>query len=135
MPVQYEKPRRLNFVSLVILAIAVAALYAAVKFGPVYYRRWKAAGAISEVVNKLYASRLATGEREAAVYDELRRELLGRFNDIGIDESTVEINFQKTPTSAEITANYREVVRHLFIDKTTTMEFTLSEDAAKAQDD
>ena len=128
MPGKFDKPSRLNLVSIIFFLALASGIYCAVQFGPAYYRRWKAASVVSEMVSKLYGARLKTGDE---VLNGFRTELVTRFREIGIDETTVQVNFRKAPTAVSIDASYREVVRHPLVNKTTTLEFTISEEAKK----
>ena len=122
-------PSRLNVVSFLFLAAAVAGIYWLVQFGPAYYRRWQASSAAAELTNRLYANRLRSGEGESAVLDEIRQELNARLRQIGIDETTAQISFQKNSAMAQVTVSYREVVRHPLVNKSTTLDFTIVEQA------
>ena len=130
MPVTYKKPGRLNVVSFLFLVAGIAGLYWAVQFGPAYYRRWQAAGVVSDIGNKLYAARMRGPESDAA----LRQELATRLGELGIDETTVQPAIQKSTTAVDLTVTYREVIRHPLIDKTSTLTFTLHEDFRQSSD-
>jgi hypothetical protein len=125
---KYDKPSRLNLVSVVFFLLLAGAAYGAIQFGPPYYRRWKAAGVLSESVSKYYADRLKPGD-EGQI--RVRTELLAKLKEVGIADPAVQTSFRKAQTAVSIDVTYHEVVKHWFVDKTTTLEFILSEEAKK----
>lgn len=127
MAIKYERPGRFNLVTFILLAIALAGAYAAVRFGPVYYRRWKAVAVVSETANKLYAGRQRYGN-DSEGRTRLRQETLEHLREIGIDESTVQVSLWPTTTSARVEVTYQEVVRHPLVNKATRLVFNLVED-------
>jgi len=133
MPGKFDKPSRLNLVSFIVFLALAAGVYSAIQFGPAYYRRWKAAGVVSEMVSKFFGERLKGGEGSTEVENRLRPELLTRLKEVGIDDTTVQATFRKSITAVSIEVAYREVIRHPFVNKTTTLEFTISEDAKKVK--
>ena len=128
MAIKYKRPSRINIVSFTLLLGALAGLYAVAQFGPVYYRRWKAAAAVTDIANKLYAFRMRPAAGDLDPQTMLRKDLLDQFREIGIDETTVRSNLQQSSSSARVQVTYTEVVRHPLLDKTTTMVFTLDQE-------
>jgi hypothetical protein len=132
MTVRYNRPRRLNLVSFVFLLAGLASLYGLFKFGPPYYRRWKAAGVVSDLANKLYAERRRPDE--TSLISDFQKELRDRFRDIGIDESMVQPEFQRSLSRVRVQVRYLEIIRHPLVNKTTTLEFNLAEEVVRTDD-
>jgi hypothetical protein len=131
---KYDKPSRFNLVSFIFFLVVAGLVYGAIQFGPPYYRRWKAAAVISEMVNRFYADRLKGGDASTEVQNHIRTELLSKFKEVGIDDPAVQTTFRKSATAVSIDATYHEVVKHWFVNKTTTLEFTVSEEAKKEKE-
>jgi hypothetical protein len=122
--IKYQKPSRINLVSVLLLLCLLAAGYALYQFGPPYYRRWKATTVLSETVNKIYPKRGATGQTESELYDGLRKEVEQKLRDLGIP-SELKIEFRKDKVEIAGTLEYTETVNHWFVNKSTVLRFYL----------
>ncbi len=131
---KFDKPSRVNIVSIFFLLVLAAGAYAVIQFGPPYYRRWKAAGVLSEIANKYYANRLKGGPSSTETENQLRPELMAKLGEVGIDGTTVQATFRKSMTEVSVQITYREMVKHWFVGKTTTLDFTLMEEAKKEKE-
>jgi len=126
MAQHYEKPSKLNAVSFLLILLAIAGAYGAIQFGPLYYHRWKAAGVLSESVNAIYPKRNAQGEFETQLYDELRKSTEAKLREIGITVP-LTITFSKNPQTITGTIEYTDVVKHWFVNKTSSVSFRITE--------
>ncbi len=124
--VRYEKPSRINAVSILLFLALLAGAYALILFGPPYYRRYKASGILSESVNKIYPRRMATGTQEMELFSELTKETEQKLRDLGI-KSEFKIQFRKDRSEIGGTLEYIETVQHWFVGKTTTLRFTVDQ--------
>jgi hypothetical protein len=126
--IKYEKPSKVNFVSVMLLLGALAALYAAIQYGPPYYRRWRAANVLSEITNKIYPKRFMSGPLETEVYDQLRKETVERLQQLGIANAAgSKIEFSKNQREITGSLDYSEQVKHWFVNKTSVLSFHLVE--------
>lgn len=55
---RYQAPRKLNFISIIVGIALLGGIYSAVRFGPVYYRKWQAKSVLSEAAAKAHAQRV-----------------------------------------------------------------------------
>jgi len=113
-----KQPGRVNLVSLAVVLLLGAAAYGAVKFGPVYWRRFKVKSVLSESINRYY--RLAR-RNQADEVDALRAEIIGRIRKLGVEDAGLQVEFEKLADEVRATATYREVIRHPFVKRDTTL--------------
>jgi hypothetical protein len=122
MTYDYNKPRRLNVVSLFLLVLVAGAGYAAYKFVPVYWQAREVDQALDEL--KLPAAtffRMRDDLRRAEA-DRIIARAYARLAEMGIEdheEQPLQIWF--APDHSELHAKYRVDVRHPIIDKVTPM--------------
>ena len=124
--ISYKKPSRINAVSVLLTLALVGGAYSLIVFGPPYYRRWKAAGVLSESVNKIYQRRMLTGSAELEFYDGLKKETEEKLRALGI-KSDFQIEFRKDQKELSGTLEYLETVQHWFVGKTSTLRFRVDE--------
>jgi hypothetical protein len=110
-------PRRINPVSIFVVLVIVAIVYAAVKFVPVYLLNNKVDTILDEARHD--AAQLNEFSSDGA-RDGILEEITDKIVDLGVDERYLQVTFEDD--LSYIYANYRIVVDHPF-GKTTTMEF------------
>jgi hypothetical protein len=113
MTYDYQKPRGLNLVSILMLAVLACGIYAAVKFVPVWWLGKKVDTELDELkLQALSFQRASDASRRAAV-ENVTAQAIGRIHDLGIEDQPdqpVEVWF--TPDYDELHARYQIVVRH-----------------------
>lgn len=119
----YEKPGKLNAVSIFIVLIILAAGYSLVQFGPPYYRKWKVKGVLSEAANKVYPRRFVTGETESIMLEEIRTWTYKEMRRVGVKDPGLQVDVNKNADVIGAGADYRERINHPVVKKTTTLHF------------
>lgn len=112
--VSYKKPRKLNFVSFVLIVILAVVIYGSIKFGPPYYRKWKAKGPLSNAANAVYPKRNLPEENLQAYFEKLKKEVTAELRTIGITDPGLQIHISKVGTEVTVTADYQEHITHPF---------------------
>jgi hypothetical protein len=114
--VSYKKPRKFNFVTFLLLLLLAAAAYVAIKFGPPYYRKWKAKGPLSTAANSVYPKRNFPEESLQAFFDKLKGQVTAELRAIGITDPglKVYVNMNRAGKEVTVTADYQEHITHPF---------------------
>jgi hypothetical protein len=135
MTQHYDKPRRVNAVSVIIFLVLAAAAYAGVQFGPAYYRKWKASGILSEAANRVYPKRMLAADLAADFIEKVRGETAARLREIGIADPGMRVLIDVKPTAIGVSAEYVEIIKHPFVGKITTLSFAprFDLDASKSE--
>jgi hypothetical protein len=122
MAQRYDKPRRINAVSVVVFLMIAAALYAGVQFGPPYYRKWKSSGILSEAANKVYPKRRFSADASEFL-EKVRGETASQLRELGIGDPGLRILVEMSPARVSVTAEYVEIIKHPFVGRITTLSF------------
>jgi len=117
----YKQPRKLNPVSLFFFLLGFVAIYGLIQFGPPYWRKWSIKEVLADAANRIYPRRFnATDD----FISQVERETTKKIRAAGVQDPSlrVEISVAK---GVRITAaaDYREVIRHPLVNKTTTLVF------------
>jgi hypothetical protein len=119
----YSKPGRVNLVSLLIFFALASGIYSLVQFGPLYYRKWKVKGVLSETANRIYPKRMLSGPDEAEFFAQVRKDVEAQLREIGIEDRGLRVQLYKTPQIIAARVMYQEVVTHPLVNKTTILHF------------
>jgi hypothetical protein len=110
----------LNWVTLLVLGILVGGGYAAVKFGPVYFTRYKVDEVLTDIAFQAIDLRMASADvrytQEQALLDKARE----RITSLGVDGEELAVYFE--PDLSSVHADYSVVVTHPALDP-TRLEF------------
>lgn len=122
MSYEYNKPRRINVVSIFLLLLVLAAGYAAYKFIPVYWQGRKIDEALDEI--KLPAARFyrLNDEVRRTEADQIIANSLAKLHEMGIEdtpEQPVQVWF--SPDYKTLNARYQVIVVHPAVLKPTVM--------------
>ena len=120
-------PRKLNFVSFLMLAAAIAAVYGGIMFGPHYYRNMQAQGIVTDSAHKLLPRRMLQGEAAYRVIDKMRKQAMNEMRAEGIEDPGLKILITMDRKEITVEAMYQVVVRHPLIEKSTTVIFNPKE--------
>jgi hypothetical protein len=123
MTKSYDKPRRVNAVSVIIFLMLAAALYAAVQFGPPYYRKWKSSGILSEAANRVYPKRNVPADASSEFFEKVRGETAARLRELGIGDPGLRVLIEASPARVGVSAEYVEIIKHPLVGKITTLSF------------
>jgi len=116
-----KQPRHLNPVSLLVYLVLAAIVYGGVKFGPPYWRSLKVDEAVRGAVNEYWAATRGSSDFEAP--PRVRESLERAIRDIGVDDPDLQLTFERDGEDLRVTATYKEVVTHPFVNRTTTLHF------------
>jgi hypothetical protein len=118
---RYKRPRRLNVVSLLIFGALAAGVYAAVVFGPHYYRSYEVREILGDAASHLAA-------RPGQDTYDLRYKVEQRIRAAGVEDPAVRVDFDVTEARVTALAEYEVIVEHPLTHRTTTLRFDVSED-------
>jgi hypothetical protein len=88
-PVQYNKPRRVNVVSVTLVLLLALAGYAVYQWLPLYFRRHEAYRVLQEHGSKL-AGRAGFYAHDGQAREELRKTMQRQLVEVGIDDPGIE---------------------------------------------
>ncbi|MCA9653013.1 MAG: hypothetical protein H6712_13410 [Myxococcales bacterium] len=88
-PVKYNKPRRINVVSVVLVALLAMAGYATYLYLPLYLTKHEAYRVLEETGSKV-AGRAGFYADDGAARDELRLDMQRQIKGLGIDDPNIE---------------------------------------------
>jgi hypothetical protein len=124
VPTSYKKPRKFNFISLLMILVAIAVGYVVIQFLPSYYRKWKAKGVLAEAANSIYPRRFISGMASTEFMSKIQTDALNRLrNEVGIEDTGMTVRAYKDKDNATVSADYRERINHPFVGKTTVLHF------------
>ena len=114
-------PRRLNWVTFLMLLAGAGAGYWLWKFFPVYYTGWQVDHKLSEAGAETYQiARLpdpVRGERKA----EIERQLRDKITALGVDDPELAVRIDLDGKTAAAYADYQVVVQHPIGNKQTVI--------------
>jgi hypothetical protein len=129
----YKAPRRLNWVSVLIILGLLAMAYAGWKFGPAYWKGYKVDEVLSDYRNRASDLPGLSPQFQSAEADRIKGEVYQRLQELGIgdtEEQPLEVDFG--PNFSYLYARYQIIVKHPF-GKTTTMKFLRKQSIPKAR--
>ena len=123
-------PRRFNSVTVIMILMMAAAGYWLWRFFPVYFDGWSVDHVLKEAASKTYRmNQLKEPERTKALtelVDKTRADVIKQGN---VTDPDLKVNLDIDGDNAAVSADYRVVVTHPIINKTTTLHFHKSETA------
>jgi hypothetical protein len=119
----YKKPRKLNFVSVLVILILLSLFYVLIQFGPPYWRKWKAKEALSESASKVYGKRYVSDEAAAPFLEQVQQQTMAKLRDFGIEDPDLKVNVIKDSEEITVEAEYMERIKHPLIGKYTNLRF------------
>jgi|SRR5579871_3135292 len=116
-------PRRINFVTLLLLVAAASGGYWMWKFFPHYYRSWQVDNALADAAAHVYQlAQLAEPNRSQAVA-ELREQTRAKVVSLGVDDPEMGLRIEIVDKNAIATCDWTVVVRHALVDKQSVLRF------------
>jgi hypothetical protein len=88
-PVEYEKPRRINVVSVTLVLLLLLAGYAAWQWAPLYFQRHEA-HRVLQATGSTIAGRAGFYERDDDAREDLRKAMQRQLVEVGIDDPKLE---------------------------------------------
>ena len=126
----YGQPRRLNAVTFVMILMALAAGYWVWRFFPVYFDGWSVDHLLKEAASKTYRlNRLNEPERTkelTALVNKTKADIAKQGN---VTDPDLLVNLDIEGNNVAVSADYKVIVTHPYINKTTTLHFHKSETA------
>ncbi|HXU69721.1 MAG TPA: hypothetical protein VN947_10355 [Polyangia bacterium] len=126
----YGQPRRLNAVTFVMILMALAAGYWVWRFFPVYFDGWSVDHLLKEAASKTYRlNRLDEPERTkelTALVNKTKADIAKQGN---VTDPDLLVNLDIEGNNVAVSADYKVIVTHPYINKTTTLHFHKSETA------
>ncbi|HEY0706913.1 MAG TPA: hypothetical protein VGG33_08955 [Polyangia bacterium] len=107
--VEYQKPRRINSVSVTMALFLGLAVWAGISFWPVIVVRSNVKSEIEEVMPRFWKLNLRTEAQAREELAKLRRHLTDRIRKAGVTDDRLELVFERNKKTVAITARYRTV--------------------------
>lgn len=104
--VQYQKPRRLNTVSVTLLAVTGVLVWVGISFWPLWVLRSNVKNELEEAMPRLWKLNLrpdAQARSEAAV---LRREIVQKLHQLGVKDQKLDLAVDRNKERVALTATY-----------------------------
>jgi len=115
----YKQPSKLNAVSGFLLLVLVAGSYSAIKFAPPYWRSYKVKEVLDQIANRCRGRFVPKDEQLDALEQGAEKKIRG----FGIEDGALRVRIDIAAREVTVSAVYKEVVRHWFIARTTTVAF------------
>jgi hypothetical protein len=126
----YQQPRRLNAVSITLIFAALGAAYWCWRFFPAYFDGWTVDHVLKESAAAVYrTNRLREPERSQelrVLVDKARADIIKK---AGVNDPELVVNLDIEDTRATLSADYRVVITHPLISRTTLLHFVKKESA------
>lgn len=120
---RYKQPRRLNWVTLLLLAVGAAGVYGVARFGPALRMRWRASEIVGQAVYRLYRYSYHTGALRGEEERALREEVVGRLHAIGVTDPEMAVSFAQSDKQLTVSVEYTVEVRHFWSSLPTRLRF------------
>ncbi|MEX1367481.1 MAG: hypothetical protein AB1Z98_30415 [Nannocystaceae bacterium] len=88
-PVKYNKPRRINVVSIVLVALLAMGAYATYLYLPLYLTKHEAYRVLEETSSKI-AGRAGLYAEDSSARDEVRLTMQRQIKGLGVDDPNIE---------------------------------------------
>lgn len=119
----YKKPRKLNFVSILVILVLFSIVYSVIQFGPPYWRKWKSKEILSECTSKIYVKRFVPTDTLSPFLEKVQQEAMKKLRSIGIEDPGLKVNLHKDDEEIMAEAEYVERIKHPLIGKYTNLRF------------
>jgi hypothetical protein len=120
----YGQPRRFNVVTAILILMGLGAGYWLWRFFPVYFDGWTVDHILRETASATYKlARIAEPGRSKqlkAMVDKAREDIVKLAH---VDDPELTVNLEIEDNNAIVTADYKVIVSHPYIAKTTTLHF------------
>ena len=131
---RYKSPRKINFISSIVILACLGGLYSVVRFGPVYYRKWQAKSVLSEAASKavskrVFNERIGGGQENLQEIVEWSED---RIRKLGVTDATLAVTISDKGDAIQAQAQYTERIKHPFVKKITTLYFRPNKVVTKA---
>lgn len=126
----YGQPRRLNAVTIVMILMALAAGYWVWRFFPAYFDGWSVDHLLKEAASKTYRlNRLNEPERTKQLTELVNKTKADIAKQGNVSDPDLLVNLDIDGNNVAVSADYKVIVTHPYINKTTTLHFHKTETA------
>jgi hypothetical protein len=126
----YGVPRRINAVTIVMIACALAGGYWLWRFFPAYFDAWSIDHILKEGATACYAAdRLDEPARTRTLHEIVDKAKTNIIKRVGIHDPELEVNLNINEHKALMSADYSVVITHPGLSNTTTLRFHREKDA------
>jgi hypothetical protein len=105
--VEYQKPRRINAVSLTLSAILGLLIWAGVSFWPLLVLRSNVSTELAEAIPRLWKLNLRPEPQARAELPKLRRQVIEKLRQLGVKDDKLELVMDRSKQRVALTARYK----------------------------
>lgn len=128
--IEYGAPRRLNSVTVTLILLLVAGGYWMWRFFPAYFEAWSVDHILKEAASQVYqANRLAEPQRTETLTELINKAKRDIQTKAGVTDPDLVVNLDIDEARAVVSAEYRVIVTHPLVTKTTRLAFKRREEA------
>lgn len=122
--VTYGQPRRLNALTVLLIAAALAGGYWLWRFFPAYFDAWSVDHLLKEAATSVYmADRLGEPQRTLELKNIVDKARALIVKQVGITDPELSVDLNISDAKATVTADYTVVVTHLLVSNTSIIHF------------
>jgi len=120
--VRYRQPRRVNVVSIALLALLAAVGYGVVQFGPPCWRLFQVKEVLQDAASR-YLGRRSVNEASnmRSLVDDIRDEAERKIKNLGLEDQSVRVDLHESGDELTVEAKYKEIIRHPWVSKVTVL--------------
>jgi hypothetical protein len=104
--VQYQKPRRINAVSVTLSAIMGVCIWAGVSFWPLLVLRSNVSTELAEAIPRLWKLNLRQEAQARAEMPKLKKQVIERLRALGVKDDKLEVVLERSKQRVALTARY-----------------------------
>jgi hypothetical protein len=105
--VEYQKPRRINAVSVTLSAIMGLLIWAGVSFWPLLVLRSNVSTELAEAIPRLWKLNLRQEAQARAELPKLRKQIIERLRALGVKDDKLEVILERGKQRVMLTARYK----------------------------
>ena len=107
--VQYQKPKRINVVSVTMLLMLAASIWVGMSAWPLLVLRSNVKNEIEEVMPRFWKLNLRTEAQAREELIKLKRHLTERIRKVGVTDDKLQLVFDRNKKRVAITAHFKTV--------------------------
>ena len=107
--VQYQKPKRINVVSVTMLLMLAASIWVGMSAWPLLVLRSNVKNEIEEVMPRFWKLNLRTEAQAREELIKLKRHLTERIRKVGVTDDKLQLVFDRNKKRVAITAHFKAV--------------------------
>jgi hypothetical protein len=107
--VEYQKPRRINAVSVTLSLMTGLFVWAAVSFWPLLVLRSNVSTELAEAIPRLWKLNLRQEAQARAEMPKLKKQIIERLRTLGVKDDKLEVVLERSKQRVALTARYSAV--------------------------